>query len=214
MNINVNTPIVLLLNRNWQPIGHKTIAQAFTSLMGGNQKERPALALDISYALGSNGGWDTDNPLTMNPLKWDDWLSVPIRDGLDLVINSASPHPIRVPTVIIATRYADMPRKYWKPNKANVIKRDGGVCQYTGKLTPRDKGNIDHIVPLSRGGTNTMENMVWCDKRINTLKGNKSNQEAGLTLIRKAVTPKPVPISALLTDIRHADWTHFVSKGN
>jgi 5-methylcytosine-specific restriction endonuclease McrA len=73
--------------------------------------------------------------------------------------------PVRIPTVICKSKYADMPDKTPKLSKRNRRKaigdRDGKVCQYTGRYAPN--GNIDHITPRSKGGKNTWENMVWSD---------------------------------------------------
>lgn len=69
-------------------------------------------------------------------------------------------------------------------NRKNIMKRDGFTCMYCG-----DKNDltIDHIVPKSKGGKTTWENLVTACNRCNNLKDNKFYQEVGLRL---KTTPK------------------------
>jgi 5-methylcytosine-specific restriction endonuclease McrA len=45
--------------------------------------------------------------------------------------------------------------------RPNIRERDGNRCQYTGRCCTRTEGNLDHVVPRSRGGADTWENLVW-----------------------------------------------------
>lgn len=45
-----------------------------------------------------------------------------------------------------------------------AVADDGNRCQYTGALLRPDEGSLDHVVPRSRGGPDTWENLVWSDK--------------------------------------------------
>ena len=47
----------------------------------------------------------------------------------------------------------------------------GGICCYCGE--PFDDGHIDHIIPVSKGGTNDRENLVYCCAFCNMSKGAK-----------------------------------------
>ena len=55
--------------------------------------------------------------------------------------------------------------------------RDGNRCQYTGKLLRPDEGSLDHVLPRSRGGRDTWENLVWSGKDVNARKGNRLPHE-------------------------------------
>ena len=55
-----------------------------------------------------------------------------------------------------------------KPNfKKMLIDRDGLSCFYTGKQMGADDCTIEHLIPLSKGGTDNLHNMVLCEKSIN-----------------------------------------------
>ncbi len=67
-----------------------------------------------------------------------------------------------------------------------VFARDGWACQYCGGAAE----NVDHVVPKSRGGEHTWENVVAACRRCNSKKENRSPQDAGLTLARQPFAPK------------------------
>jgi 5-methylcytosine-specific restriction endonuclease McrA len=207
----MNKPIVLQLNANWLPIGQKTVKEAIIS-MTSEGSSPPALALDIAYDLGEDGEYDFSTPSYVNPVKWEDWVSLEIRE-YDFVISS-SKFSMRVPTVLIAPNYRNVPMRSPRATKFNVFERDNGVCQYTGKKTSRKEGNVDHIIPLSRGGRNTWQNMVWSDLSINSKKGDRLPHEAGLKLIRKPVEPPVVPVSVTLKEAKHPSWVPFLINKN
>lgn len=207
----IHKAIVLSLNGLWMPIGFKTVKQAVKDMCGGDKgTEPPALALDIEYNLGPDGKPDFDSPAYMNPVGWADWVKLPVRP-FDLTISSVK-FTCRAPTVLIAQNFKKMPIKRFRPTKDAIRLRDGDVCQYSGKKISKNQGNIDHVIPVAHGGRDTFENMVWCDKKLNSAKGDKFNHEIGYKLIRKPQEPKPVPVSATIGSARHFDWKHFLVK--
>jgi 5-methylcytosine-specific restriction endonuclease McrA len=203
----LDKPIVLALNSAWQVIGHRTVRQAIIALTGGDRENPPAVGLDIAYPR-LDEGWNFARPVYLNPVKWGDWIALPVRD-FDFSVATATVR-IRVPTVIIATQFSKMPMKQPRLCSASVYERDGGRCQYTGEFVGREGGNLDHVVPRSRGGKNTFENLVWAKKHVNTDKANRLPAEAGLRLIRQPVAPKKIPASSALREVRHPDWSHFI----
>ncbi len=94
--------------------------------------------------------------------------------------------------------------------RAAIFERDRGVCQYSGEYVGKSGGNLDHVVPRDRGGRDSFENLVWAKKEINSLKANRLPHEAGLRLLRKPATPKPLPVAATVREARHPDWRHFL----
>ena len=211
MNTVANKLICLNLNANWQPVGYKTVKDAIIDLCGSESHGKPStLALDIDYELDEDGNPNYNEAKTMNPVTWEEWMTLPIRSW-DLSINSPS-MTVRVPTVIIATNYKEMPIKTFtrKPSKDGIWNRDQGVCQYTGKKLSKDQSTIDHIIPRSKGGQDLWTNMVLCDKTINLKKGNKLNSEIGLKLKKEPVQPSPTPMYALIKESKHPTWSHFL----
>jgi len=71
--------------------------------------------------------------------------------------------------------------------------RDRNTCQYChAALAPRSL-TLDHVVPRSRCGASTWENLVACCFACNNRKGDRTPEEAGMPLIRK---PMPVGLHA------------------
>jgi len=73
-----------------------------------------------------------------------------------------------------------------KPSRNLILKRDNFTCQYCG--TDRDL-TIDHILPQSRGGKDTWENLVACCYVCNNTKDNRTPEEWGSPLRGKPHAP-------------------------
>ena len=67
-----------------------------------------------------------------------------------------------------------------------VLRRDQHICAYCGGRAD----TVDHILPRCRGGGDTWFNLVAACQSCNGLKGDRTPQEAGMTMIRKAFEPK------------------------
>ncbi len=202
--------IVLSLNRAWQPIGHRTVKQALVALNGGSEGEAPAVGLDIGYPQNADGSWNFDEPLYLNPVPWEEWIKLPVRD-FDFTVHTAR-LTIRVPTVILSTQYDRMPICTPRLSRDAIFSRDGGICQYTGEFVGRGGGNLDHVIPRDRGGRDSFDNLVWAKKEINSLKANRLPHEAGLRLLRRPKAPAPLPVAATIREARHPDWRHFLTR--
>lgn len=209
MNV-INQP-VLCLNGVWQALGTKTVKEALIAMLGGERGNAPAaMAIDMIFPVDAEGNVDWNTPEYTQPVCWEEWRRLPVRD-YDLTIHTANME-IRAPRVIIQPNYSKMPRVRPRPTKEAIRKRDGGIDQYTGKVLSWKDGNIDHVIPRSQGGRNTFENMVWCDKDINSKKADKTPEQAGLKLIRKPFAPKSMPISSTINVAHHPSWVHFLDN--
>jgi 5-methylcytosine-specific restriction endonuclease McrA len=201
MNI-LNKAIVLVLNRNWQAINVRTPQEAFCMM-----------ATDVATALEielEDGALDP-RPSTLRPVPWDEWITLPIRPRDNAVHTVRG--PVRVPTVIVAVNFARVPRKRPKLCARTIRERDANRCQYTGKLLRPEDGSLDHVVPRSRGGKDTWENLVWSSKAVNTRKANRLPHEAGLRLLKAPRAPKELPASALIRNAHGVtDWELFVKE--
>jgi 5-methylcytosine-specific restriction endonuclease McrA len=89
--------------------------------------------------------------------------------------------------------------------------RDNGICQYTGKKLKTNEGNIDHIVPKSRGGKSDWNNCVLSHKDVNAFKANKTPEEVGLKLIKTPKTPVSMPVSFYIKNTHQIkEWDMFL----
>ena len=76
------------------------------------------------------------------------------------------------------------------PTKAGLHRRDQGACAYCGRVLTLSEASIDHIVPHSKGGPATWENLVIACRRCNEHKANRTPEQAGMPLQFKPFTPK------------------------
>lgn len=192
----LNKTTVLVLNRHWQAIGVKTPMEAFGMMSAGN-----ATALDM---LGQE---------ELRPVRWEEWLELPVRPH-DQSIGTVHGR-VRVPTVLVLARFDRVPKRRPKFCAKAIWERDGGICQYTGRKLRPGEGNIDHVVPVSRGGASTWENCVLADRRVNSRKGNKLPEEAGLKLLRQPFAPREVPVTQLIRNPHEVrDWSLFLQPAD
>jgi 5-methylcytosine-specific restriction endonuclease McrA len=75
-------------------------------------------------------------------------------------------------------------------NRANIIWRDNNQCQYCANYYSHDNLTMDHVLPKSRGGDNTWENLVAACRRCNQKKGSRTTKESGMNPMRKPYRPK------------------------
>jgi 5-methylcytosine-specific restriction endonuclease McrA len=92
---------------------------------------------------------------------------------------------IRVPSVIRLLEYRRIPHQTRSLSRKNILLRDRNVCQYCGAVLPSGELTLDHVIPRSRGGASTWENLVACCHSCNRRKGNQSVHEAGMKLMRE-----------------------------
>jgi 5-methylcytosine-specific restriction endonuclease McrA len=186
----LNKP-VLVLNKVWMPIRVVPTYRALV-LMFANK----ASAVD---------------PETYYAYQWEEWAKQPIQDSDNVIRTSRA--EIRSPEVIVLSTYDKVFRKDMRLTKRNIYIRDGYKCQYTGKKIKESEADIDHIIPRSKGGQNTWENLVVCSKEINRMKADRTPEQAGLKLIRK---PKKPDTERLLVDPKvrvPKSWSKFI-KGS
>lgn len=102
-------------------------------------------------------------------------------------VHSASAS-MRVPSVIRLLTYRRIPQQTRALSRKNILLRDRNTCQFCGRTLPASELTLDHVIPRSRGGLSTWENLVTCCYRCNNRKGNHTPEEVGLRLVRR---PRP-----------------------
>jgi 5-methylcytosine-specific restriction endonuclease McrA len=113
---------------------------------------------------------------------------------------------VAVPIVVRLTRYVRVPYPVQVPlSRRAVFTRDGSTCVYCGGSAT----SIDHVVPRSRGGTHTWDNVVAACRRCNHTKADRSLAEMGWALPHPPRTPSGAAWRLLGTrtvDPRWREW--------
>ena len=147
-------------------------------------------------------------------MPWDEWITLPIRPPDNAVRTVRG--PIRVPTVIVAVNFARVPKKRPKLCARTIRERDPERfrdCQYTGRALSPEEGSLDHVLPRSRGGKHTWENLVWSSKDVNARKGNRLPRKAGLKLLTVPRAPEEMPVTALIRNAHGIpEWGMFLQE--
>jgi 5-methylcytosine-specific restriction endonuclease McrA len=100
----------------------------------------------------------------------------------------SSRHTLRVPSVIRLLDYRRIPHQTRALSRKNILLRDRYTCQYCHKTLPSGELTLDHVLPRSRSGDSSWENLVACCITCNNRKGNRTPDEAGMHLAR---APRP-----------------------
>ena len=135
--------------------------------------------------------------------------------GKAAIVASDAEHPVigtsgewDRPSVIILRRYVKVPSGRNVPvSRRGVLRRDGQRCAYcsSGATT------IDHVMPRSRGGADSWENLVACCLKCNNVKGDRTPGEMNWRL---RITPRPPNgASWMARGIERAlpDWEEYLA---
>lgn len=91
------------------------------------------------------------------------------------------------PSVIRLASFVRVPYRKVELSRKNLHRRDNYRCQYCGKRSV--ELTIDHVIPKSRGGQDSWENLVSACVRCNNRKGNRTPEEASMPLLTKPTKP-------------------------
>jgi 5-methylcytosine-specific restriction endonuclease McrA len=105
----------------------------------------------------------------------------------DKKIHSTS-HTLDLPSVIRLLEYRRIPQQTRALSRKNILMRDRYTCQYCGASGSATNLTLDHVIPRSRGGGSSWENLATCCHPCNNRKGNRTPDEAGMKL---AKLPRP-----------------------
>lgn len=118
---------------------------------------------------------------------------------------------IQVPRIIRLTRFEHVPHQSLRFNRRNLFARDGNRCQYCGKSLPTSQLSLDHVIPRSRGGETSWDNVVCACVACNTKKGGRTPKEARMNLISQPRRPRHNPQLAMkLGNPKYASWKSFL----
>jgi 5-methylcytosine-specific restriction endonuclease McrA len=114
------------------------------------------------------------------------------------------------PVVIRLVSYVRIPRDTHrrKITRRAVFARDGWMCQYCGS---RSNLTVDHVVPRSKGGASSWENIVASCAPCNRRKGNSLPRQVGMRLQRQPRTPSPEVFIHVASPTIPAAWRQYLA---
>ena len=145
-------------------------------------RRHPALVLNADF-----------RPLSYYPLSlwpWQEAIKAVFLDRVQIIaeydeVVRSQRHSIRIPSVVVLKDYVK-PQKRVAFTRFNLFLRDEFCCQYCGA-----KGDLtfDHVLPRSRGGITSWENVVAACSPCNLRKGSRTLKQSGLSLRRPPRQP-------------------------
>ncbi|MCK5863418.1 MAG: HNH endonuclease [Candidatus Hydrogenedentes bacterium] len=184
---------VLVLNRSWVAVNVAPAKRALTLLFQGHAR----VVHPQDYAL----------------YDFDAWLEFSRRStGLSFRRFVYTPSDrIRLPEVIVLNAFNGFHIPAVRLSRRNIFTRDRNICQYCTRHFSRSELTIDHVIPKSRGGKDTWENLVLACTTCNLKKRDRTPEEAKMPLMRKPVAPRWLPRVALpLPKEDLHSWKRFV----
>lgn len=185
---------VLVLNRVYLPVHITSVFRAFSQVYTGGAK-----VVDSEYR-------------TFDFESWSE-LSQSHAASSQPTIGSAKQRFL-VPRVILLSSYDSRPRYRIRLSRMNVYLRDSSTCQYCGQRFERKDLNLDHVLPRSRGGKTTWENIVCSCIRCNLKKGNRTPNEASMSLLKPPTQPRWSPIFRNPARRLYREWLPFLSEAD
>ena len=181
---------VLVLNRSYFPVHVTSLRRAFSLLYQGVAK-----AVDDQYQTFDFTTWSA--------------LSASLNDETIGLVGQA----IKVPRVILLVAYDRVPKRRVRFSRFNVFARDKHTCQYCGRRLPRSELNLDHVVPRSKGGSSSWDNVVCSCFACNRKKGGLLLEETRMRLITKPVQPEWTPFMIETFSFkRYREWLPYLSE--
>jgi len=160
---------------------------------------------------------------TYEPLRVISWQraitmvyldKVEVVRSYDRVLRSVSVR-IQTPAVVRLTTFVRRHRVRISFSRRNVFLRDGHRCQYCGHGLPAAELTTDHVIPRSRGGATTWENVVAACGPCNRKKANRTPAQARMRLRQEPSRPRSLPSLGLRIGDENAPepWREFLVYG-
>lgn len=184
---------VLVLNRSWVAVNVTSARRALTLLFQGQAR--------------------VVHPENYRLYDFADWCALSnakdsFRNGH--FVRTPSFH-VRLPEVILLNVFNDFIKREVHLSRRNVFERDQHKCQYCGRRLPKTELTLDHVLPRSRGGRDTWDNLVLACLKCNLKKSNRTPEEAGMRLTRAPRVPRWLPsFGAQIPKGDLISWQRFV----
>jgi len=192
MNAAVLSEKVLVLNRSWVAVNVATVRRALTLVY----QDVARIVAPDDYSTYNFEGWVEATRAA--------------REGLRVHSSSIS---FGVPEVIVLSVFNGRFSKEVRFSRRNIFERDENTCQYCKKKCDRSDLTLDHVIPRSRGGTSTWQNIVLACVKCNMRKGDKLPNEINMKLLRKPIKPQwATRVGVKLGRACKPSWERFLEE--
>lgn len=165
---------------------------------------KPTLLLNASYEPLSIVSWR--KAVTLMFLGKAEVLSTQ-----ELEVRTAT-QSFALPSVLRLLNRVRIPRRRVQFSRLNVYRRDGFRCQYCGGKFSAPELTFDHVLPRSRGGETSWQNIVTSCQPCNRKKCSRTPAEARMPLLSQPQEPRWWPFSAGSAQVENhpEDWKPYL----
>lgn len=156
--------------------------------------------------------------LPVRVLRWQDAAKMIYLGSVDVIAEYAeelrSPSIVwKMPAVVRLRRDVRTPDRSIRFSRLNVFRRDRFTCQYCGKSFRHSELTCDHIVPRSRGGRTSFENIVAACTPCNARKADQTCDQSGMFPLTEPRHPKILPPLPRVMESRcwPPEWQPFLT---
>jgi 5-methylcytosine-specific restriction endonuclease McrA len=178
---------VLVLNRSWLAIHVCDVKRALTLLV-----------LDLAHVV--TGEFETHDFQS-----WCELSQAAVHNTLH-----TPRYKLLIPEIILLTHYNAVPPRRVKFSRRNIFERDRFSCQYCDRTPVRSELSIDHVVPRSRGGSHTWDNVVAACRPCNVRKRDRLLDETSMRLHRPPREPRGTSWLAYAIGTVPDTWTPYL----
>lgn len=195
---------VLVLNRFYMAVHVVNVRRALVLLYR-------ELADVIHVENGQFFNYDFESWLELGEFVSNEQEQEPVEEDDDIDWVRSVNFSVQVPRVVRLNFYDKVPKLTLRFNRRNLFARDGNRCQYCNNVFPMNQLSFDHVIPRSRGGGTTWENVVCCCLKCNTRKGDRTPEQSGMKLIRSPKRPQQNPLlDVKLDNPKYESWRTFL----
>ena len=189
---------VLVLNQGYSPIWTISVKRAILLIINGIAEA--VFNEDDKYSSYDFKSWiELSEYKKIFDMKEGDWVH---SQKLSLI----------VPRVVRLIKFSRYPKRKVLLTRKNIFYRDGNTCGYCGKKFSDCNLNIDHIIPKSRGGKDTWDNLICSCLNCNTRKSDRTPAEAKMKLLKTPIMPAFLPLVRFRKEHIPDDWNNFLSE--
>jgi 5-methylcytosine-specific restriction endonuclease McrA len=167
---------VLVLNKSWIAINVASARRSLALLYQGHAR----VIHPEDYSLHGFDAWCT-------------YSRKACMKNEDLPMVRTPSQFIVLPEVILLNAFNGFIRHEIRFSRSNIFTRDKHQCQYCGSRPERRDLTLDHVLPRSRGGVDSWENLVLACAHCNVKKSNRTPEEANMRLLNKPRAPRWLP---------------------
>lgn len=181
---------VLVLNKSWVVVNVASVRRAMALLYQ-----------DLARAV---------HPEDYSLYDFNDWCDLSELQKSSRMISTPT-REIRVPEVILLNAFNGFFHREVRFSRRNIFERDKHTCQYCRKKLSKSELTIDHVVPQSKGGQDTWENLALACVKCNVRKANRTPEEAHMPLLKKPAKPAWLPAMGIkIPTGQLSTWQRFI----